>query len=90
MGADSSHNCSGRDRDKANGCGKAVASSGPLSVKDDRRGRPMAVLGDIGGVRTNNDSEDPRKTYMIRKLGSYQNSKSEAGCATDHLGLAQS
>ena len=73
------------------GSGKAVASTGPSLSKDDRCDRPMTVLGDTGGARVNNDSEDPRKTHLKCELGSYQsNNRMEAGGATGCLGLAQS
>ena len=72
------------------GSGKAVASTGPSLREGDRCDRPMTVLGDIGGVKINNDSEDPRKTHIICELGSYLNSNIKAGGATGRLGLAQS
>ena len=72
------------------GSGKAVASTGPSLSEDDRCDRLMTVLGDIGGVKISNDSEDPRKTHTICELGSYLNSNTKAGGATGRLGLAQS
>ena len=73
------------------GCGKAVASTGPVSTDNDHRRGAATVVRDIGGVKINNDSEDPRKTHLKCELGSYQsNNRMEAGGATGCLGLAQS
>ena len=90
MRAGSPDNCGGGMSIGVCSSGKAVASTGPLLVESDRCDRPKTVLGDTGGVRVNNDSEDPRKTYTIRKLGSYTSKGMEAGGATGCLGLAQS
>ena len=59
-------------------------------MNDDRCDRPIIVLGNIGGGKIDNDSEDPRKTHAICEQGSYRNNIMEAGDATGRLGLAQS
>ena len=73
------------------GSGKAVASTGPLLWVDDRCVKDDCSR-EIGGeqINDNKDSDDPCKTYMNSKLGSYTEINKKAGGATDHLGLAQS
>ncbi len=56
--------CSCGDWDGVRVSGKAVASTGPLTMNEDRRDRQIAVFGDIGGAKMDNNSEDPRKTHI--------------------------
>jgi hypothetical protein len=91
VGAGSPDNCGSGMSFSACGSGKAVASTGPVSTDNDHRRGAATVVRDIGGVKINNDSEDPRKTHLKCELGSYQsNNRMEAGGATGCLGLAQS
>ena len=91
VGAGSPDNC-GVVNVANRGCGKAVASSGPLSGKDG-----CLVNGDelrnLGGRLLHGDnvknSDDPGKTHAHSELGSYVTNMQEAGEAVGCRGVAK-